>query len=352
MQEESPPQLDPSLLRYSRQMRYAPLGVVGQQRLADARVLVCGCGALGSAIANTLVRAGVGMVRIVDRDFLELSNLQRQVLYDEADVAAGLPKAIAAANKLRGINSQVTVDAVVADVTHKNIAALAGDVDAILDGTDNFEVRFLLNDFALDRGLPWVYGGVIGAEGQSMTILPGQTPCLGCLVAEPPPPGTTPTCDTAGILGTVVNLIASIQATEGLKILSGHPEATSRGLTIVDLWNNRFRQVDLTGLREKGGCRACDRRDLVWLDGRQGSKAAVLCGRNAVQLRPSRGETLDLVRLAEQLSGVGEVLQNDYLLRLDTGEYTLTLFPDGRAIVSGTDDEGVARGVFARYVGR
>src|SRR5687768_14401076 len=216
------------LARYERQMRYPPLGDAGQRKLANSRVLVCGVGALGSMIANTLVRAGVGFVRIVDRDFVELNNLQRQVLFDESDVAEGLPKAIAAANKLRAINSDVVVEPVVADVTHTNIDALAGDVDVIVDGTDNFATRFLVNDFAVKHGTSWVYGGCIGAEGQTMTILPGETPCLACFMAEAPPPGTTPTCDTAGILGPIVNVVASIEAAEALKILSGRREAVSR----------------------------------------------------------------------------------------------------------------------------
>ncbi len=339
-----------SLARYSRQVRFAPLGETGQRKLLLSRVLVCGCGALGSAIASTLVRAGVGHVRIVDRDFLELSNLQRQALYDEADVAAGLPKAIAAARKLRAINSDITIEPVVADVTYKNLADHAGDCDLMIDGTDNFEIRFLLNDFALATGKPWVYGGVIGGEGQSMTILPGETACLACMLAEPPPPGVTPTCDTAGVLGPAVNLIAAIQSAEALKLLSGNRDTISRKLTIVDLWRNTMRQVDLTRLQESGNCRACGERDFVWLDGRRGSKTAVLCGRNAVQLRPDGAQSIDLESIAASLDGVADVFANEYLLRAETENFTLTLFPDGRAIVTGTDDVGVARSVLAQLV--
>ncbi len=205
--------------RYDRQARFAPLGEEGQRQLMSARALVCGCGALGSVIAETLVRAGVGLVRIVDRDFVELSNLQRQVLYDEQDVADNLPKALAAANKLLKINSEIEIEPVVADVTHLNITKLASDVDVIVDGTDNFATRFLLNDFAVKYRKPWIYGGCIGAEGQTMTILPRETACLACLMADVPPPGTTPTCDTAGIIAPIVNVIASIEAAEALKIL-------------------------------------------------------------------------------------------------------------------------------------
>ncbi len=337
--------------RYARQWRFAPLGEAGQRRLASGRVLVCGLGALGSALAGTLVRAGVGMVRVVDRDFLELSNLQRQTLYDEEDVAKGLPKAIAAERKLRAINSQITVEAMVADVTHKNIEALASDIDVVVDGSDNFEIRFLLNDFALAHNKPWVYGGAIGAEGQSITIVPGETPCLACVLPEPPPAGATPTCDTAGILSPAIQMVAAIQATEALKLLSGNGDAISRVWTIFDLWNNRIRQIDLAPLRGDTSCRACGQRDFVWLDGRHGSQSAVLCGRNAVQLRPAVSEVLDLRKLGGQLASVGEVFQNEYLLRIDVPPYTLTLFPDGRAIVAGTDEVGVARGLYARYVG-
>jgi molybdopterin/thiamine biosynthesis adenylyltransferase len=339
------------LERYSRQMRFAPIGEEGQRRLADARVLVCGLGALGSVSAATLVRAGVGFVRVVDRDFLELSNLQRQSLYDEADVASGLPKAIAAERKLRAINSQVTIEAFVADVNHKNIATLASDVDVIVDGSDNFEVRFLVNDFAMATGTPWVYGGAIGAEGQTLTIVPGDTPCLACLIPEPPPAGASPTCDTAGILAPAIQVVAALQATEALKLLSGNTGAISREWTIVDLWNNRLRQIKVDGLRAAGNCRCCTSRDFVWLDGRRGSQTAILCGRNAVQLRPAERTSIDLAALGRQLATSGQVMQNDHLLRLEVDLYSLTLFPDGRAIVAGTDDEGVARSLLARYVG-
>src|SRR5687768_8602139 len=216
--------LDLQKSRYARQMRFLPLGVEGQRRLLQSRALVVGCGALGSVIANTLARAGVGQLRIVDRDFLELNNLQRQVLYDEDDVAAGLPKAIAAKNRLERINSEIEIDAHVTDVDATNIERLLDGVSCLVDGTDNFETRFLLNDAAVKLGIPWVYGGCLGAEGQSLTIVPGKTPCLRCLIPEPPPPGSTPTCDSAGILGTVIGVIASMEANEAIKILSGHAE--------------------------------------------------------------------------------------------------------------------------------
>ena len=274
----------PELDRYVRQMRYPPFGEEGQENLATSRVLICGCGALGSVLADTLVRAGVGRVRIVDRDFLETSNLQRQVLFDEDDVARQLPKAVAAAEKLRRINSEVEIEPIVADVDHTNLAELADGADMIVDGTDNFQTRFLLNDYSVKHGVPWVYGGCLGAEGQTMTILPGETACLRCLMQDCPPPGTTPTCDTAGILAPIVSVIASIEAMEAIKILSGNRDATSRQLAVLDLWGNQLRHIDLATLREQVDCPTCDRGEFPWLDGKEGSHTAVLCGRNAVQL--------------------------------------------------------------------
>ena len=340
-----------SLNRYDRQARFVPFGEEGQRRLSEGCALVCGCGALGSVVAETLVRAGVGYVRIVDRDFLELNNLQRQVLFDEQDVADGLPKAIAAANKLRRINSQIEIEPVVVDVTHRNIVELAGDVDVIIDGTDNFATRFLVNDFAVKHGTPWIYGGCIGAEGQTMTILPGETACLACLMSEAPPPGATPTCDTAGILAPIVGVIASIEAVEALKSLSGHREAVSRSLTIVDLWDNQVRHVDLSRLRENGDCRVCRHGEFKWLSGERGSTSAVLCGRNAVQLSPAGKAAVSLEDLASRLAGIGRVERNAFLLRLAVDGYLLTVFPDGRTIVGGTNDIATARTVHARYIG-
>lgn len=340
-----------NLDRYVRQMRYAPLGEEGQKRLAASRALVVGCGALGSVIANTLARSGVGYLRIVDRDFLETNNLQRQVLYDEQDVADGLPKAIAAAAKLRRINSQITIEPLVTDVSYTNIIELTNDIDVIVDGTDNFETRMLVNDVALKRRIPWVYGGCLGAEGQTMTIVPGETACLRCLMQDTPPPGTTPTCDTAGILAPIINVIASLQAGEAIKLLSGNRQAISPYLTVIDVWDNRVRQIKLASLRAAGQCPACDQGDYPWLSGSRASHSAILCGRNAVQLSPPAGEKISLPALADKLASLGQVTHNRYLLRATIDDYVLTVFPDGRAIVGGTDDLAVARGVYARYIG-
>lgn len=337
--------------RYVRQTRFASFGEAGQRQLQASRVLICGCGALGSVLAESLTRAGVGHLRIVDRDFLELSNLHRQVLYDEDDVAAELPKAIAAERKLRKINSTVDIEAHVCDVDFTNIEQLVEGVDCICDGTDNFETRFLLNDAAHQFKIPWVYGGCVGAEGQQMTILPGETACLRCLLGEVPPPGTTPTCDTAGVLGPIVNVIAATQAMEAIKILSGNRASISRTLNVFDLWDSRLRQIKLDALTQGTTCQTCKQHDYPWLRGDKGSHSSVLCGRNAVQLSFPDRASIDLAALAEKLKTTGTVRSNPFLLRADIDGFTLTLFADGRAIVGGTEDVAEAKTLYAKYVG-
>ena len=337
--------------RYLRQARFAPLGEEGQRRLQSSRVLICGCGALGSVLANTLARAGIGHLRLVDRDFLEITNLHRQVLYDEDDVAAELPKAIAAQRRLARINSTVEVEAHVADVDFTNIESLLDGVDCIADGTDNFETRFLLNDAAHHFQIPWVYGGCIGAEGQQMTIVPGETPCLRCLMTDVPPPGTTPTCDTAGVLGPIVNVIASTQAMEVMKLTSGNAAAVSRTLNIFELWDARLRQINVDSLREGTDCLTCQRGEFPWLHGEKGSHTSVLCGRNAVQLSFPGRDAVSLESLAAKLKDIGQVRANPFLIRLEVDGFQLTVFPDGRAIVGGTEDIAEAKTVYAKYVG-
>jgi adenylyltransferase/sulfurtransferase len=338
--------------RYARQEKFASLGVAGQGRLHDGCVLICGCGALGSVLANTLVRAGIGRVRIVDRDFVELSNLQRQVLFTEQDVAENLPKAIAAKQRLAQINSEVEVEAIVADVTAANISELLQGVDVIADGTDNFETRFLLNDASFHFGIPWVFGGCVGAEGQTATIVPGETSCLRCLIPEVPPPGTTPTCDSAGVIGPIVNVVASMQATEVMKLLCGDLKKINRGLNVIDLWENRLRQVQLDGLRQDESCLTCGESDYEWLEGKRGNQPTVLCGRNAVQLAAVIEGKVDLAALESKLVGIGSVVRNPYLLRLNVTPYVITVFCDGRSVVVGTDDPAVARSVYSRFIGQ
>ncbi|HOM15770.1 MAG TPA: ThiF family adenylyltransferase, partial [Thermoguttaceae bacterium] len=334
--------------RYARQMRYAPFGPEGQRRLVASRVLICGCGALGNMLAQLLVRAGVGKVRIVDRDFVDLTNIHRQLLFDEQDAAQGLPKAIAAAEKLRRINSQSLIEPIVADINPVSILDFCEGVDCIVDGTDNFETRFLINEAAVRLGIPWVYGGCLGAEGQTMAILPGKTGCLRCLLPSCPPAGTLPTCETAGILPPVVGVIASLEAMEAMKILSGHPEAASPYLTVVELWEGRIRQIDVRHLREQVDCPTCDRGEFPWLSGREGTHSAVLCGRNTVQLIHP-GVQVSLEQLAERLEAVGQVQHTPYFVRLEVEGYQLTVFPDGRTLVHGTSDISSAKTLCAKY---
>jgi molybdopterin/thiamine biosynthesis adenylyltransferase len=341
------------LERYSRQMLVAGIGEEGQRRLLASRVLICGCGALGSVLADSLARAGVGFLRIVDRDFVELSNLQRQVLFDEDDVANRVPKAIAAAEKLARINSGIELDPIVADIDHTNILKYFEGIDLVVDGTDNFEVRFLVNDAALETSTPWVYGGCVGSHGQTMAIFPGESACLRCLIEDVPPPGSAETCDTAGVLGAAINVVASLQSVAALKILIGRGEEVERVLSVVDVWDGTFRQLGMGDLRERAGCPACVDGERPWLRGERGTETTVLCGRNAVQVAPPPGLSLSLEELAGRLEGTGEVTSNPYLLRLVLAEpqMDLTVFADGRAIIKGTQDLGVARSLYARYVG-
>jgi adenylyltransferase/sulfurtransferase len=337
--------------RYSRQIRFPQLGEEGQRALLRSRVTLCGCGALGTVLANHLARAGVGAIRIVDRDFIETHNLQRQILFDEADVAANLPKAEAAARKLRAINSMITVEPVVTDLDHTNVLDLVSDADLILDGTDNFETRYLINDAAIKLGKPWIYGGVIGSEGQTMTIVPGKTPCLRCLIETAPPPGMTPTCETAGVLGPAVAVIASFEAIEAIKILSGAWDALNSSLIMIDVWDWTFRQLQVAGLLGKVNCPCCTRGRFEWLEGGLGSHTTTLCGRNAVQVAVRRPDPLNFPELAERLTGLGEVRHNAYMLRFTTDGYFFTVFPDGRAIIGGTNDTAKARTLYAQYLG-
>src|SRR5277367_3205885 len=340
-----------SLDRYSRQIRFPQLGESGQRSLLKSRVALCGCGALGTVLANHLARAGVGFIRIVDRDYIETHNLQRQVLFDEQDVADNLPKAEAAARKLRQINSTIEIEPVVTDIDHTNILELVGDADLILDGTDNFETRYLINDAAVKLGKPWIFGGVIGSEGQTMTIVPGKTPCIRCLIETAPPPGMTPTCETAGVLGPAVAVIASFEAIEALKILSGHVDARNVNLIMVDVWDWTFRQLKVAGLVGKVDCPCCVQRRFEWLQGGMGSHTTTLCGRNAVQVAVRRSEPLDFRELAGRLNGIGDVRHNAYMLRFATDGYEFTVFPDGRAIIKGTNDVTKARTLYAQYLG-
>jgi adenylyltransferase/sulfurtransferase len=345
------PTVDPSLGRYARQTILPQIGRDGQRHLAETHVLVVGCGALGSASANLLARAGVGRLTLVDRDYVELHNLQRQALYDEADVASHLPKAVAAADKLRRANGQIAIESIVEDVDPTAIERLVTGVDLVVDGLDNFETRYLLNDAAVKHGVPWIYGGVIGSYGLTMTIRPGTTACLRCVFPEPPPAGSAPTCDTAGVLGPAVDLVAAIQAAEALKLAVGAEERLNDGLLSLDPWQLTFERVPLPG--PVANCPACGARRFAFLDQPVAAGTSVLCGHEAVQIRPRSRVEHDLAALGERLASAGETLANPFLVRFrPTGEpYELTIFPDGRTIVKGATDPTEARAVYARYVG-
>ncbi len=336
--------------RYRRQIRYTPFGEVGEQHLRDARVLIVGCGALGCVAADLLVRAGVGFVRIVDRDFVERDNLHRQVLFTEDDAALQLPKAVAGAARLAAVNSEVQIEPIVADVNANNIRRLAGDVNLIVDGTDNFETRYLINDFAVENNLPWLFAGCVGAEGQTLTIVPGKSPCLSCFLPEPPPASAMPTCETAGVLAPIVSVVAAYQAMEAIKICSGNIAAVNPQLTVFDLWNNHVRAINMQASR-RNDCPTCGQRKFPWLSGERGAAVTQLCGRNSVQISHANGEIINLVVLAEKLRGVGTVTANPYLVRVAVNEFLITVFADGRTIVGGTEDVAVARTVLAKYIG-
>lgn len=337
--------------RYARQMQFPPIGRAGQQKLSKSSVLLVGCGALGCVLANTLTRAGVGKLRVVDRDWVELTNLQRQSLFNEDDVRSEFPKAIAAATHLSLVNSGIKIEPHVVDFNFENAAALCDGVDLILDGTDNFEARFLINDAAHKFSIPWVYGGCLGCEGQTMTIVPGKTACLNCLMLDgPPAPGTTATCDTAGILEPIISTIASIQAMEAIKILSGNIEAISPYLQVFDLWDNRHRQIRVEGIAG-GNCPTCGLGKYDWLEGRMGSQSSVLCGRNAVQLSFIDAQKVDLEKLEKRLAAVADVTRNSFLLRASVEGFTITVFPDGRSIVKGTEEIAVAKRLYSQYIG-
>src|SRR5271170_6555300 len=340
-----------SLERYSRQMRFPGIGEAGQRKLLASHVTLCGCGALGTVLANALVRAGVGHVRIVDRDFIETHNLQRQILFDEHDIKLNLPKAEAAARKLSAINSEVHVEPVVTDIDRTNILELTRDADLILDGTDNFEIRYLINDVAVKLGKPWVYGGSIGSHGQTMTILPQETPCLRCVFEAAPAPGEAATCETAGVLSPIVNIIASHQATEAIKLLTGHKECVNRELLYFDVWENTQRRIKIAPLLGKVDCPCCRHRRFEWLDGEMGSHTTSLCGRNAVQVAQRTPSRLVFEDLSKNLETLGEVSYNRFLLKFTADSHEFTVFPDGRAIIKGTSDVDKARTLYAKYIG-
>jgi len=334
--------------RYSRQELFAGIGAEGQRRLLSSRVVIVGCGALGSSLAEMMARAGVGDLTIIDRDFVEESNLQRQALFEQSDADEALPKAVAAERHLRRLNPDVTVTGVVTDVDARNAAALIEGAQVVLDGTDNFETRFLINDVCLAAGIPWIYGACVGAYGLALAIRPRISPCLRCVLEDLPAPGSSPTCDTVGVIAPIARVVAGIQAAEALKILAGQTGALLPGVVAIDLWKGTFDVFDLSG--RTPSCPACREGRYEFAE-RVAGAAELLCGRDAVQVQPASAAGLDLAALALRLAAVAKVRANEYLLRFETPEASMAVFADGRAIVKGVADAARARALYAQYIG-
>jgi molybdopterin-synthase adenylyltransferase len=335
--------------RYSRQILFSGIGNEGQSRINKSCIAMVVCGALGAMQASLLVRAGVGTLRIIDRDFVEESNLQRQILFDEEDAQSVLPKAIAAKKKLHEANSLVKVEGIVEDVNPASIDRLLGGFDLILDASDNFDVRFLINDFSVKNGIPWIYGACVGAYGLTFPIIPGESACLRCVFDSAPSVGMAHTCDTAGVIGPIVSVIAAMQAAEALKLLSGARDHVSRKIATVNMWDTKY---DLFNLPPRNpDCPCCARHEFPYLEGSLGADATSLCGRNSVQIRRREGTKINLDNLAQKLAPLGRVEQNRFLLRAVIDGYQLTIFSDGRAIINGTYDLGLAKSLYSRYIG-
>lgn len=335
--------------RYSRQILFQQIGKDGQEKLLNSKVLLVGCGALGASHAEMLARAGVGFLKIVDRDFVEFTNLQRQTLFSEADAVERLPKAIAAKKRINEINSEIEVEAVVADVNHSNIENLIKDVDLVLDGTDNFMTRYLVNEACVKHEKTWIYGAAVSSYGTTMTIIPNEMPCLRCIFEEMPSAGSAPTCDMAGVIMPIIATISAVQVTEALKILVGKTEDLHKSLMQFDVWQNDWRKIKLS--KPNPDCAVCAVRKFELLDAENADFATTLCGRDAVQILPPKPTNLDLEKLADKLKNVAEVKQNEYLVRLTVEGFELTIFRDARAIIRGTDDASKARSIYAKYIG-
>jgi adenylyltransferase/sulfurtransferase len=342
--------MDDPFARYARQIRFQGLGEEGQQRLAAGTAVIVGVGALGSVAAELLARAGTGTLRLIDRDLVDESNLHRQVLFTEEDARLGLPKAIAASRRLEAVNSTIVLEPFVEDLVPGNVDRLLAGATVVVDGTDNFETRYLLNEWAVREQTPWIYGAAVSAYGLMMPILPQQTACLSCVFETAPPPEMSPTCESAGVIGPVTALVAALQAAEAMKILAGRLQAVSRGLTAVEIWDGRLQKIAVQR-REKNACPTCGEHRYPHLEQRAGSAAVYLCGRNAVQVRPREPRPVDLAALEARLRQVGSVVRNDYLVRVRLEGLDLTIFADGRSLVVGTEDTAAARSLVSRYVG-
>jgi molybdopterin-synthase adenylyltransferase len=335
--------------RYSRQILFNGIGADGQLSLSRSTAAIIGCGALGTAQAEALARAGVGRLRIVDRDFVEASNLQRQTMFTERDAAERLPKAVAAANHIAEINSEIQTEPEILDVNHSNVERLIKDCDVVLDGTDNFATRYLINDACVKHNVNWIYGAAVGSYGVTMTIRPGVTPCLRCVFEEAPPAATAPTCDTAGVIMPIISIVAAVQVTEALKLLTGQLDHLHQSLMQFDVWRNEWRKINPGSPAPQ--CATCALRRFTTLDPAAGESAAILCGRNAVQISPAQATQVNFGVLADRLRGSGDVKFNDYLLRFRSGDYELTVFQDARSIIRGTDEISIARSLYAKFIG-
>jgi adenylyltransferase/sulfurtransferase len=343
--------MDQSLERYSRQILSQHIGEECQKVLMGSCAVVVGCGALGTVSSSYLTRAGIGQIRIIDRDFIEESNLQRQILFGENDIAEGLPKAIAAQRKLRQINTGITIEGIVTDVNYANIEELTKDADIIIDGTDNFETRFLINDFCIKSNIPWIYGACIGSRGLTMNIVPSKTPCLRCVFETMPQLGTFPTCDTAGVIGPIAGIIGSIQATEVIKILTGKHESANKTLIEIDVWDTKVKQIDVSELMGLNDCPTCKLHKYSYLEAEDGVMTTLLCGKNAVQVMCRNISNIDLVQLAKRLASISDVSSNEFMLRFKVKDNEFTVFPDGRAIITGTNDLSTAKSLYSKYLG-
>ncbi len=343
--------MNQSLERYSRQILFQHIGGERQKVLMNSSAVVIGCGALGTVSSSYLTRAGIGQIRIIDRDFIEESNLQRQILFDENDISENLPKAIAAQRKLQKINTKVKIEGIVTDVNYANIEELTQGVDIIIDGTDNFETRFLINDFCVKNSVPWIYGACIGGRGVVMNIIPSETPCLRCVFETMPQIGSFPTCDTAGVIGPIAGIIASIQVTEAIKILSEDYESINKTLIEIDVWNTKFRQIDVSGLKELNNCPTCKLHNYTFLEAEDGVMATFLCGKNAVQVMSRNRGNIDLRQLEQRLGPVADVSCNAFMLKFKVKDHGFTVFPDGRAIITGTADSSTAKTLYSKYLG-
>ncbi len=339
------------LERYSRQILFNHLGEERQKVLMNSTAVVIGCGALGTISSSYLVRAGIGQVRIIDRDFIEENNLQRQILFDENDISENLPKAIAAQRKLQEINSRIKVEGIVSDVNYSNIEELTKDADIIIDGTDNFETRFLINDFCIKNSVPWVYGACIGSRGVVMSIIPSMTPCLRCVFETMPQIGSFPTCDTAGVIGPIAGIIASFQVTEAIKILISDYTSVNKNLLEIDVWETKLRQIDITELKDITNCPTCKLHNYEFHEAKSGIMTTFLCGKNAVQVMHRNSGIIDLRQLEQRLSAIADVSCNDFMLKFKIKDYAFTVFSDGRAIITGTADSSIAKGLYSKYLG-